>query len=460
MKFIVDYDTSLLNTADYNPRSIDKSRFEELKASIQKYGIVKPLILNGDTCTLTAGHQRTKAIKELGIKTAPVIVINTVSQKDEIKFNLMHNSIETNKSNVYIKKICDISNGYSLINCDDILYNENSNAAIVKEICNMITKHGAWGSVIINKYGKVIHNSDYAVACSLTNTDILVFKIEDTTITKELNKDYGSYDYEALGIKSYNQLHCQMNRIRKNTPSGNTFSSSLYEKYVLPAITKLDRLVDFGAGKLDYVNKLIESDYKAYGYEPNTQRIGTNNININAVVNQIEQLEKDIAINGLFDKVVLDSVLNSVVSLEYEHNVLLSCNALCKDNGCLYISTRNIEAPMTKYNFKSTVSKERLVEFFDKDGFSASFRSGVWTLQRFHSVESLRKVLNKYFRDIKVYRESSVISLYAICKDPIRFSESDYRQALDKEFNMEYPNNFKHNKSNGIIDNIIKCIKL
>lgn len=45
MKFILDYSIDSLQPADYNPRKINETSFEQLKASIQQFGIVKPVIL-------------------------------------------------------------------------------------------------------------------------------------------------------------------------------------------------------------------------------------------------------------------------------------------------------------------------------------------------------------------------------------------------------------------------------
>lgn len=66
-KFVLDLDTTNLVPADYNPRKINEKSFEILKYSLNKFGIVKPVILNGKNNILTAGHQRTKACKAIAI---------------------------------------------------------------------------------------------------------------------------------------------------------------------------------------------------------------------------------------------------------------------------------------------------------------------------------------------------------------------------------------------------------
>ena len=103
-EFILDYSVDDLTPADYNPRKIKDKSFDLLKQSILTFGIVKPVIINGDNGVLTAGHQRTKAMHALGIHTAPAVRISGIKVQDEIKFNLFHNSIETNKSKNLFKK--------------------------------------------------------------------------------------------------------------------------------------------------------------------------------------------------------------------------------------------------------------------------------------------------------------------------------------------------------------------
>ena len=54
-----------LNPAEYNPRQISNKQYEDLKASIDKFGLVDPIIINSDN-TVIGGHQRLKVLRELG----------------------------------------------------------------------------------------------------------------------------------------------------------------------------------------------------------------------------------------------------------------------------------------------------------------------------------------------------------------------------------------------------------
>ncbi len=457
MNFIQKYKISNLRPADYNPREINPGAFEKLKESLSKFGIVKPIILNGNG-VLTAGHQRIKAMQAVGITEAPVIMLKNISLHDEIKFNLFHNSIETNKSHVKIKDAVLIPFGYSFVPADQYQCGVNKNSAVVKSIADLYVRYGNWGSVVSDEDGNVILNSDYALTMKMYKEPILVFKITNKQrdeLLEYLGLDYGEYNFKALDIKPYVQLHCQMNRVK--TDSREALRSSLYETIVLDRITKEKRMVDFGAGKFAYVNYLKEKGYKIFGYEPFFRANSRSKIDLGFVLNSMRKLEHDIKQNGLYDIAILDSVINSITSNDYQDYVLTCCNALIKPDGVLYMATRTLESAESKVKASVATQKGRSIEFLDKDNFSATFREGVWTLQKFHSKKSLEKLLTKYFGNVTVSRGSS--QHYAICKLPKKLSGDRYLTALTNEFNIEYPNNFRHNKHESLVTEVMKRIE-
>lgn len=457
VEFIENYDINKLAPADYNPRKLEHEKFIILQESLKKFGIIKPLIVNGDNNILTAGHQRTRAIKAVGIKYAPVIKICGIKIQDEIKFNLFHNSIETNKSKVKINGITP-KVGYCIVRYEDIEYLKNENGSVVKEIGKLIMRYGEWGSIVADQNGNVLLNSDYAVAAKQLKTDVICYVIENEKVEellKYLSVEYGEYNYDSLGIKSYNQLYCQMNRL---TGGKREMRSTLYENYVLPKINKQLRILDFGAGRCAYVDLLRKNGYFIFAYEPNFQSTNKN-IDIRKVVYMIDEIQKDVSKNGLYDIVVLDSVLNSVVNDEVENYVVAVCNSFLKKDGKLFVGTRNLGAAESKMNLRKTNTKGRTLEFLDKNNFSATFRSGCWTMQHFHSLKTLKNLLSKYFEKVDEYGTTTGSNIYAIAQFP-KTLEIDYvEKALDFELNMEYPNNYRHNKHGGLKNLIIQAIQ-
>lgn len=454
-EFIQDYDISKLAPADYNPRFLPDDKFAKLKKSITTLGIIKPLIINGDNGILTAGHQRTRAIKACGISRVPVIKIKGINKQDEIRFNLFHNSIETSKSKAKVDiSGCKVGE-YSVLHSDKILSIENNNPTIVKEICFMILRYGEWGSVVCDEYGTVILNNEYAVGAKLTNSDLIVYvlpKKHEREMFDFLFEEYGEYSYDALGIKSYNQLMCQMNRLNGGKRE---MRSSLYETYIVGKLDKKLSILDFGAGKCKYVDTLKRLGYDIHAYEPNFQN-AKRNIDIKAVVGMIKDVEKFVKNNGLFDVVILDSVFNSLVSLQVEEYVACSCMAFLKKDGKFFTATRNLGAVLRFLDAKRAADKTRKVEFLDKNNFSATFRDGVWTMQHFHTNESLGKLLKKYFKNVETYWCQTGSQIYAIADTPIRHPEAFVREALEFELNMEYPHGYKHNRHKPLLENLIK----
>lgn len=152
---------------------------------------------------------------------------------------------------------------------------------------------------------------------------------------------------------------------------------------------------------------------------------------------------------------ILDSVLNSITSLEMQHSVLLACNSLLKDNGSLILGTRSLGKATTTMKSKQATNRKRDIEFLDDEKFSVTFRNGVWTKQRFTTKEQLQQELMPYFQDIETLGNETRSNIYAICKNPVRFSKEEYQKALNIELNMTYPNGFKHNKHTDLVDTIL-----
>jgi len=458
MEFIENYPVKKLISADYNPRHVEEDAFEKLKESIQKFGVIKPIIINGRNDILTAGHQRTKALKELNYKTVPVIKLPDIVKQDEIMFNLFHNSIETNRSKVWIGWIKDLKDGYNFVHHEKIFSEKNRNSIVVKEIGILIMKYGEWGSVVCNSKGNIILNSDYAIVCKLMCKPVLTYKLPDEKLVefeKYFNTDYGEYNYDSLKIKDYNQTLCQLARLEGKSAR----KSTTYEKYVMPLINKEKRILDFGARNCAYAKKFRKSGYKFFMYEPFYRKGHSKIFDIKSIIGFIKEIESDVAKNGLYDVVILDSVINSVTSMEMQHNVLLTCNALLNKNGVFVMGTRSLQSIDRIDRACSATSRKRDIEFMDKDKFSVTFRDGVWTKQKFHTKQSLKDLLENYFFEVEIFGRELGNNIYAVCKQPKQWELNEYEKCLDIEFNMLYPNNFKHNQHAVLCKEIILKLK-
>lgn len=79
-----------IKPAKYNPRKIDKENLDGLKESLKIFGQRENLVVNKDM-TLISGHQRYKAMVELGWSSAFCDVLE-LSKQDEKKLNLTFNN--------------------------------------------------------------------------------------------------------------------------------------------------------------------------------------------------------------------------------------------------------------------------------------------------------------------------------------------------------------------------------
>ena len=78
-----------LKPATYNPRQISTKQFKDLKASIKKFGLVDPIIINKDN-TVIGGHQRLKICKELKYIEIDCVVLD-LSKEEERELNIRLN---------------------------------------------------------------------------------------------------------------------------------------------------------------------------------------------------------------------------------------------------------------------------------------------------------------------------------------------------------------------------------
>ncbi|MDP3697860.1 MAG: DNA methyltransferase [Candidatus Taylorbacteria bacterium] len=84
----------LLKPAEYNPRKWDKEAENQLKESINKYGIVDPLLVNSTENRkniVIGGHFRLSVLKEMGFTEVPVVYINIADIEKERELNIRLN---------------------------------------------------------------------------------------------------------------------------------------------------------------------------------------------------------------------------------------------------------------------------------------------------------------------------------------------------------------------------------
>jgi DNA modification methylase len=82
---------SELKPAPYNPRQSTAKQEKHLKASLEKFGVVEPIIYNKQTGYIVGGHFRVRELKKLGYKEIECVIVD-LNQENERELNIRLNA--------------------------------------------------------------------------------------------------------------------------------------------------------------------------------------------------------------------------------------------------------------------------------------------------------------------------------------------------------------------------------
>ena len=81
-----------LREAPYNPRTISDEMLDSLSRSIERFGLVEPIVWNRRTGNVVGGHQRLKVLQAQGVEATDVVVVD-LAPDEERTLNLALNKI-------------------------------------------------------------------------------------------------------------------------------------------------------------------------------------------------------------------------------------------------------------------------------------------------------------------------------------------------------------------------------
>ena len=92
-----EVELSKLQNAFYNPREIDYENKQSLTKSLERFGLVQPIVWNRASGHIVGGHQRYDILRRKGVTKTTVVVVD-LSDDEEKALNLTLNnpSIEGN----------------------------------------------------------------------------------------------------------------------------------------------------------------------------------------------------------------------------------------------------------------------------------------------------------------------------------------------------------------------------
>jgi ParB family chromosome partitioning protein len=452
--FQPDFPTANLHGAAYNPRAIAPDALDRLKASIATIGFAKPII-----CTqaglIVAGHQRVKASRAVQRETVPAFVLKEITTYDEIRFNQLHNGTDIDDIDHPVTVAESAVLGFSKVPAVNIHGNLRSiGAAVRKEICRLVLKYGAWGGAVATQSGNVVSGQQYALACKLLGIGCRTFYVPDSAegdARAYFGAHYGEFSYDHLPRTTWIQTFAQMMRLRNDdSPERKQNASTLYRTMVLPAITKDQRILDFGCGQGDYVRDLRAKGYRIQGVEFFFRK--GNAIHPAAVHKMCDDLCRSLRMDGFFDVVVCDSVLNSVDTALAEHDVMVCCNALAKPGGSVFMSGRRMDKVIGQARYTKSLSPNRFVEFADKDGFTALYRKGAWFYQKFHRESEARKLMADWIGPCEEYQQNQSTSFQMFARKTVTIAPEFAIESLRREFNLPWPDGKSVGKGQQIVE--------
>ena len=93
---VVEWDIDKLIGAEYNPRKLSEEQKQTIKDSINRFGLVDPVIVNTSkerNGIIIGGHQRTKVAREMGFEKMPCVELDlSIDQEKELNVRLNKNT--------------------------------------------------------------------------------------------------------------------------------------------------------------------------------------------------------------------------------------------------------------------------------------------------------------------------------------------------------------------------------
>ncbi len=80
-----------LKPAPYNPRTSTEEQEQNLAKSLEKFGVVEPVIFNKRTGYIVGGHFRVRELQKLGFKEVECVIVD-LSEEDEKELNVRLNA--------------------------------------------------------------------------------------------------------------------------------------------------------------------------------------------------------------------------------------------------------------------------------------------------------------------------------------------------------------------------------
>lgn len=450
--FVADYPLAGVRPAEYNPRRITDDQFALLQESIKTLGVIRPVIVKPDGL-LMAGHQRTKAMRAVGITHSPAHVLEDIPLQAEIMFNLLHNATDVEVALIG-HRIQPRAPGWYAVEPQELEAPGRPRAAAqIAQIAELLRRYGEWGGIVAARSGEIIGGHLYARACKFTNTTIRACVVDDAilpAVRRFLDAEYGRYSYDGVPRNTWVQTLKQPNRVQKTKDGGEVVESKLWYE-TIPRITPKTRLLDFGAGKMAMTSRLVEQGYDLRGVEFFARRPGTMDLDYEGIHAACDRVIHELSTVGLYDAVLCDSVMNSVDTVVAERDVMVSIGALTRPGGWYFWSGHAREGhDQQELRASRLATQAKHVQFYDADGFTAVFDRGVWSFQKYHYRDDAEALTRATCGDAFTYKaEGAWFGIWG--RRSVALPQAEIEAALWREFELPWPDGTTVGRGDAIV---------
>lgn len=93
---IITLDINKLKPYEKNAKTHPKEQIEQIKKSIEQFGMNDPIAIWGEDNIIVEGHGRLEALKQLNYKEVPCIRLDHLSDEERKAYTLAHNKLTMN----------------------------------------------------------------------------------------------------------------------------------------------------------------------------------------------------------------------------------------------------------------------------------------------------------------------------------------------------------------------------
>lgn len=433
-----------IKPAEYNPRvrltEVDHE-YKALKASIDEFGLVVPLIVNERTGTLVSGHQRLNVMLSEGVEETEVVIVD-IEPDSEAAFPCMHtrrvDTVELAKKNHrefdgHMKALAKtLENRFGVVM--PIVVDQDM--AVVNGIGRLQVAAEAK-----RRFVKCVQVSgaQRELAAAMLNLLSMDFSME-SSYADVLR--YNSFMRERNTRETDTEGNCALGDgfFKGLFPNNNGRDFFKLEGDTLAAWVRKygDKIVDFGAGKLNNTRTLRDAGLFVSAFEPYFVTTGDQvhkEKSIEIARKFLDEVESGVEYTSVF----ISSVFNSVPFMADRIMIARIAAALCAPKGkvvCWCQSNQSQQFVLTKKH--SVTNNARLT--FDLDYEPNTILGDISKhpkVQKGHTQEELRDIFGRSFKSID--RVDMICRFWYLEASRPVIDLEKLGEALDFEFELPYP---------------------